>query len=536
LALFLLALAFCLGADNDAVAARLAKQAERARKSGQLVRAYLLYAEAAARDPHRPIYALNRDGLAPLAKLLSTANIEKVSITEDVKQAEEGTDNPTPFDSLQDAELSDGPRLGDLPHLAPSTEVHSFDIRLDAKSAITQVAQAYGISAVFDPSFDSRPLGRFSMTNADFKTVMEGLTQVTNTFIFPLTPRSIFVAVDSEQKRNEYEPVVLVTVPLPNAVEAKDVVEAANAVRGALKLRFISWDSTAHLIIIRDHVTAARTAAALFQAIVLPRGQLSLEVQILAVDSSRSLHYGLALPTAFPTYAFAHLGNFQSTFPDISSATGGIFAFALGHSFFGVALGNATAFASYTKSISQVLFQATMVVDDGQTANLHVGDRYPIPTSIYTGGAQSGNAGAYNPIGQVTQEDLGIKLKVSPHITGSGEISLDLEADYKALSGATFNTVPAVAQRTFKGSVKLSADQYAIIAGLTDDESSTSKSGLPGLAQLPGIDQVLAENRRNESSSNTLLLIKPTITRLPMDDTISPQFLLGSTRGARVLL
>jgi hypothetical protein len=33
-----------------------------------------------------------------------------------------------------------------------------------------------------------------------------------------------------------------------------------------------------------------------------------------------------------------------------------------------------------------------------------------------------------------------------------------------------------------------------------------------------------------------LLVIKPTITRLPMSDVISPQFLLGTRHGQRVLI
>jgi hypothetical protein len=36
--------------------------------------------------------------------------------------------------------------------------------------------------------------------------------------------------------------------------------------------------------------------------------------------------------------------------------------------------------------------------------------------------------------------------------------------------------------------------------------------------------------------SDTLLVIKPTITRLPMSAQISPQYFLGPERGERVLL
>jgi hypothetical protein len=59
---------------------------------------------------------------------------------------------------------------------------------------------------------------------------------------------------------------------------------------------------------------------------------------------------------------------------------------------------------------------------------------------------------------------------------------------------------------------------------------------LVGLSQMPGLDQLLSENTRDTESSQTLLLVKPTITRLPMSNAISPQYLLGPVRGKRVLL
>jgi type II secretory pathway component GspD/PulD (secretin) len=59
---------------------------------------------------------------------------------------------------------------------------------------------------------------------------------------------------------------------------------------------------------------------------------------------------------------------------------------------------------------------------------------------------------------------------------------------------------------------------------------------LAGLNEIPGLNQLLSENNRNKSYSETLILIKPRITRLPISATISPQYLLGPARGFKVLL
>ena len=547
IAVVLFAAACFAASDAASAAAKLAKEAEKSENAGQLVRAYLLYTAAAIKDPKTPDYAVKREALAPRARLLMQAGVmgagrmgakagSSDDVSADIKNAEsnaapiepqprseaEFLSNPTPAESLQPP-----------PHLVLNGSIHDFDLRLDDKTAISQIAQAYGIEAVFDPGFDTRPLGHFQIDHADFAAAMDALTQVTGTFVFPLSPQRIFVARDTEIKRDEFEPVVLLTVPVPDSVEPSEILEAATAVRGALSLKAISWDSVGRNLVIRDRVTKARIAASLVAAIILPKAQISVEIQIVALDSDVSYHYGLGLPTSFPNYNLTHIGAFGSILPDLTNVSALLVLGKAGSNFFGLAIGNATLFATYSKSSSRVLYDATVAVSDGKTASFHVGEQYPIPTSLYSGFAQS-TPSIYNPIGQVQMEDLGIILKVGARAHGDGDISLDLEAAYKALGTTIINTVPSIAQREFKGSVRLRQDEYAIIAGMDSDQRSSSRNGLAGIASLPGINQALAENTRDHAKSDTLILIKPTVTRLPISPTISPQYLLGSLRGTRV--
>ena len=525
----------CFAAGNT-VAARLAKEARKAQNEGRLVRAYLLFAEASVRDPRNTSYAANREALAPLAKLLSTSHVEEADISADIKAAEseagDAGSEETPLDEIPNPEAGE---LQPPPHLQVDGAVHDFDLRLDEKAALAEIAHAYGIQVTFDPDFDAKPMGRFTIAHADFETAMQGITAATHTFLFPTGPHAIFVARDTELKRNEYEPIVVASVPLPDSTDAKEVVEAANAVRGALSIRTISWDGTARVVVIRDRVSKVRIARSLMEALLLPKAQCSVEVQLIAIDTDVNYHYGLALPTSFPLFGFAHLGNFQTLLPDLSNVSS-LLVFGSGTSFFGLALGSATLFATYTNSSSRVLYDATVVVASGQTASLHVGDKYPIPTSTYAGFQQTAGSAIYNPVGQVTQEDLGLVLKIGARVNGDGDVSLDTEAQYKSLGNQVYASVPSINQREFKGSVRIPQGEYALIAGLEQDDHTLSRNGLAGLSQIPGIAQILSENTRDHSTSNTLILLKPTVTRLPMSDLISPQFLLGAVRGSRVLL
>src|SRR5947209_20522677 len=96
----------------DQSASRLAAQAKRAQNAGQVVRAYLLYTEAAARDPHNPWYAVQRDALKPLAKLLTESHVQtNTSIAEEIRAAEADGRN----ESLPEADTQ---RSGDTGPLA----------------------------------------------------------------------------------------------------------------------------------------------------------------------------------------------------------------------------------------------------------------------------------------------------------------------------------------------------------------------------------------------------------------------------------
>lgn len=525
----MLALSCCAAAESTA--AQLAREARQAEDEGHLVRAYFLYAQASADDPQNSFYRQRRDFLEPIAQLLTKATVQNAPSAPLRREAGE----PAPLQRVWKSNPNPGPSLQGLPRLQPTSGLRRFDLRGDTKTLFARVAGAYGIRAIFDPELQSQPNLRFDIDHAGFRTAMLGLTDVTDTFLFPVSPHIVFVARDTTAKRAEYEPEISLTVPLPEAIDEKHLIDAANAVRSTLGLTALTWDSVNHTVQIRGPVSRVKIARSLLEALLLPKGQVSIDVEFLTLDKERQYHYGLSLPTSFNLVALGRIGNFQSLLSIPSSITNA-FVFGGGATLFGIGLANATVFAQYTKSFATNLYNATVVVADGQTADFHVGDKYPIPQSIYTGYQQAGLPGIYNPIGEVQLVDLGLKLKISPRIRGNGDISLDIDADYNALGNQTYNTIPAIAERTFQGSVRLRQGEWAILAGLDETTQSLTRSGLMGLSQIPGVNQVLSENTRDTQTSKTLIVIKPSITRLPMTSWIGPQYLLGPRGGDRVIL
>jgi general secretion pathway protein D len=257
-------------------------------------------------------------------------------------------------------------------------------------------------------------------------------------------------------------------------------------------------------------------------------------VQLLTLDTDVNYHYGVSLPTAFQLADFGKIGGQVALSSALSSVAS--FAFGGGTTLFGLGITQATIFATYTHSYTKTLYDATVTAIDRQQVSLHVGDKYPIPQSLYSGFQATPGAALYNPIGEVTLEDLGLELKMTPHINGREEVALDVEGAFKSLGNIVLDSVPSIAQREFKGSVRLREGEWAVIAGLDQSTRTQTRNGLVGLSQIPGLNQVLSENMRDNATSNTLIVIKPVITRLPMSDLVSPEYYIGATGGLRVLL
>lgn len=521
--------------DAKRVASVLAGMAKKAQKSGQIVRAYLLLSEAVTRDPKNAGYLSKRDALAPAAKLFTTARIQNPDIKSDVLTAENEAANPMPpIERTSTADWQSQPALQPIPKVRADSSKHDFNLRAPADTLVVQVAAAYGVHTLVDGDVKPEAPIYFELQGADFHTALEAATAATHTFVFPVNTSTIYFAPDTEAKRNQLEPIVVLTFPLQEALSERDLIEAANAVRGLLRLRTMGWDSLNRMVLIRDRASRARVARALMEALLLPRPQVSVDVQFLTVDTDRTYHYGASLQTLFQLIDFGRVGGIQTVLPALvgSSSFAG---FGGGATLFGIGVADATAFASYSNSIASSIFDATVVVADRQTADFHIGDKYPIATSIYSGFSAS-LPSIYNPAPQITMEDLGLILKMTPHVKAGGDISLELEADFKSLGNQTFNTVPEIAERAFKGRVDLREGEWAIIAGLNSSAYTFTRTGLAGIGQIPGIKQLLSETTRETQTSDILLVIKPTITRLPVTSEVNPQFLLGSSRGERVII
>lgn len=490
------------GADVPAsvTGEQLFRQAVKAEHDGDVVKAYVLYAEAAAADPTNLNYWSRAQALRPAASLMNPTPPTPPGLSKDKLDR-------TLFGSISDAELEQARTLLPPPRLQAIPGRLDYDLRGDSAAVWEQLAAILHLKVVFDPAYKSTPLFRFQLADADYRDALLALESATDSFLVPIGQRLIFVANDNAQKRKEFEQTATVAIPYPETLATQELQEVATGIRGALDSPKLTVDPTRHLILIRDSVTKVRLAQKLVADLLRPRPQVMIEVELLTVDNSSMLNYGVGLPTSFSIASFIQRANLINNFP---SGVTSFLAFGGGASLLGLGITNAQLFANVTKSTSQSVFHAQLVAVEGLPSSLHVGEKYPIVTDEYIGNTSSSGT-VFTPPPTINFEDLGLVLKVTPHIVSVGEVALDVDAEFKLLGATNANGIPVVLNKQYQSKVDVSTGEWAVLSGLMTSQEAKSITGLPLLSMIP----LLRNNTITKDQSETLIVLKPHVTVAP---------------------
>ena len=191
----------------------------------------------------------------------------------------------------------------------------------------------------------------------------------------------------------------------------------------------------------------------------------------------------------------------------------------------------ALARALGSDNTSNVLSTPSTMTLDHQEASLSVGQEVPFITGQYstnastTGSSSNGNAGLVNPFQTIDRREVGLKLKVTPHVNEGDAVILDLDLEISSLAPTTRAATGAVDlitnTRKLATRVLVQDRGLLVLGGLTSEEQSDSVQKVPGLGSIPVVGNLFKYRNSNVNRRNLLMFLTPTITR----DSISEQML-----------
>jgi type IV pilus assembly protein PilQ len=175
------------------------------------------------------------------------------------------------------------------------------------------------------------------------------------------------------------------------------------------------------------------------------------------------------------------------------------------------------ALSSVQLSDVQAIPQVTTL--DNVQARLKVGTDVPVRTidagASGAGGAGGGGAAGQGifPRAQVSTEETGIILEATPHVTRSGDILLELNAERSSAELAESDV--GFIKQTQEASTRVLVEdgETVVIAGLTQTERTEVRSGIPLLMDLPVIGRLFRVNREQTVQRDLIILVTPHIVR-----------------------
>jgi general secretion pathway protein D len=188
---------------------------------------------------------------------------------------------------------------------------------------------------------------------------------------------------------------------------------------------------------------------------------------------------------------------------------------------FGVVL-NAVA----SSGRSNILATPHIIATDNVAAEISIGENIPLQTNIGGGAsALAGAAGATGAAGLLgglgglggfaaPRQDVGNKIKVTPHINESNQVRLEIDQESSA-PGATSGTLGAVSitKRTANTTVVVQDQQTVVIGGLMSDSYTTTRTKVPVLGDLPLLGALFRTSQVDKSKKNLLLVLTPHVIR-----------------------
>jgi general secretion pathway protein D len=151
---------------------------------------------------------------------------------------------------------------------------------------------------------------------------------------------------------------------------------------------------------------------------------------------------------------------------------------------------------------------------DNNEAQIVVGQEVPFVTGSYTS-TGSGGSNPSDPFQTVERENVGITLKVTPHINEGNQLTLDILQEVSGLVGATVDpTVPTITnERKVETSVTTGDGETIIIGGLMSDEVQETVSKVPFLGDIPFIGRLFKSSSTTTVKKNLMIFIRPTVIR-----------------------
>lgn len=252
-------------------------------------------------------------------------------------------------------------------------------------------------------------------------------------------------------------------------------------------------------------VNAAKTAGMPAEAVDTGPQMLLVDVVLLSTQELMATSKGVNLLSALTL----QLGSLSGNLPAYSRVTerlpGAASTTTITRAVTIPALSYSLNIANANSSLNEVLARPTLAAIEGQPSEFFSG------TNLSAGVVSTSEQGGTTIV--PLEKRFGIKLAVTPTFLPQGRVQLQVEAQRTALNASSDNPRVAyqieIGETTANANVVMNLGETLVLSGLSEKSFSSTRDGVPGLQDVPGIQYLFSNKRTNELQRSVLILVTP---------------------------
>lgn len=304
--------------------------------------------------------------------------------------------------------------------------------------------------------------------------------------------------VEEEKKT---EPLFTEIIPV-NYYKASDfdaVVKGVLSPRGKVQV-----ESKSNSFVVTDTKDSIAKVRSVLKEVDKPTPQVTIEARIVEVTDTNDLAYGIKWG------ANTNINRTSINFPNSIGINGGAGGYMVN-----LPIGTPTGALALTLGNISNTFNLDLAISAMETRNKAKTISSPKITTLDNQEAEikSGGKAIIVPSGDNTQSqtiDVGIKLKVKPHITANNMIFMEIEVEKSSL-GAVSGSTAETQEKKAKTQVLLANGETTVIGGIFEDEQNQIRNEVPGLGKIPVLGWLFKNNTEKITKRELLVFITPRI-------------------------
>ncbi|WP_158218451.1 cohesin domain-containing protein [Roseateles puraquae] len=388
----------------------------------------------------------------------------------------------------------------------------SLDFRdASLRTVLDVVSRNSGLNFVLDPAVKPEIRVTVFLKNTPVEEALDLLVNTHQLAKKVLDSKTVLIYPATPEKQKEHQEQVVRVFYLANA----DVRAASNFLKAMLRVKDPYVDEKSNVLALRDskeNIVLAEKLLAVFDA---NEPEVLLDVEVLEVTTNRLLQLGVSPPT---TFSLTPLPTTPITTGQTNSGSSG--STATGITLYDLlrnldsrhvqaSIGGIAVNAKSSTGDVTTLANPKLRARNREKASVMIGDKIPVVTStIGTGGFVSES---------ISYQDVGLKLNVEPTIFPNDEVAIKMALEVSTLGAAVKSsggsTAYQISTRNATTVLRLKDGETQLLAGLLSRNRESSKTGWPGLSEIPVLGRLFADHQDVNNQTELVLAVTPRVLR-----------------------